>query len=105
MAKAGLKDYKSAIVDYDKAIVLDPGYTKAYGNRGVAKVKLQQYKAGLLDYNKAISLDPAYTIAYINRGNLKHNYLNDFHGACIDWKKAKELGDSRVDDIIKENCK
>jgi tetratricopeptide (TPR) repeat protein len=105
LAKAKLKDYEGSIIDYNKAIELNPNYTRAYGNRGISKVKLKEYQSAMLDYDKAISLDANYSYAYINRGNLKYNFLNDLNGACLDWNKAKELGDTRANDRIATECK
>ena len=45
-----------AIIDYDKAIVLDPNYADAYYNRGNVKSELGQLEAAIEDYDKAICL-------------------------------------------------
>lgn len=44
-AKYELKDYKGAIVDYTKAIEIEPRFTSTYFNRGLLKIKLGQKKA------------------------------------------------------------
>ena len=36
-AKLVFKDYRGAIVDYNKAIEIDPTYLDAYVSRGIAK--------------------------------------------------------------------
>ena len=55
------------IEDYNKALDLDPNYTEAYYNRGLAKDELQDYEGAIEDYNKALDLDPNDTYAYNNR--------------------------------------
>ena len=60
--------YKGAIVDYTKAIELDPEYALAYDNRGASKYYLEDYKGAIEDHTKAIELDPEYVYAYFNRG-------------------------------------
>ena len=62
-------NYDEALKDYDKAIELDPNYTFAYNNRGLAFYKLDKFEEALKDYDKAIELDPSYTFVYNNRGN------------------------------------
>jgi len=68
VAYRGLKDYKKAIEDYDKAIEINPQYAKAYNNRGVAYGKLKEYKKAIEDFDKAIKINPQYAAAYNNLG-------------------------------------
>ena len=96
-------DYQGAIADCNKAIELDPKYTKAYGNRGIAKYELGDNQGAIADYNKAIELDPKNAKAYHNRGWAKGE-LGDNQGACLDWSKAGELGDSDAYKLINEYC-
>ena len=46
-------DYKGALIDYNKAIQLDPKNALAYYNRGLAKLLLGQKDSGCLDLSKA----------------------------------------------------
>ena len=55
--KFGEKDYKGAIEEYSKAIMLDPKFKEAYRNRGMAKHELQDYQGAIADYSKAIEID------------------------------------------------
>ncbi|MBL4653859.1 MAG: tetratricopeptide repeat protein [Flavobacteriales bacterium] len=82
--------WTQSILDYDKAIQLDPEYAKAWFNRGGSKANLNQTKDALADYNKSIELDPNYEPAYNNRGN---SYLNlkQLDKAIADYKKAIEI--------------
>ena len=104
-AKYDLQDYRGAILDYNKAIELDPTYVKAYNNRGMAKANanLQDYRGAILDFTKAIELDPKNAILYYNRG-LAKNALSYTDGACLDWSKAGELGYAHAYDRIKKYC-
>ena len=51
-----------------RSIRLDPQYTDAYFNRGVAYGDLGEYDRAIQDYDAVVRLDPEYTDAYHNRG-------------------------------------
>jgi tetratricopeptide (TPR) repeat protein len=61
------KEYQKAIADYDRAIQLDPQYTDAYINRGVAYHDLNEYEKAIANYDRALQIDPNYTLAKDNR--------------------------------------
>ena len=48
-----LENYGSALVDAEKAIELDPTYTKAYYRRAEAHFLLRKYKEALRDFKQA----------------------------------------------------
>lgn len=50
---AKLSDFKSAVVDYTKALELDDKFAEAYYNRGLAKIYLGQIHEGIADLGKA----------------------------------------------------
>ena len=58
-AKANLKDYRGAILDFNKAIELNPKLASAYLGRGLAKILLGQKDDGCLDLSKAGELGEA----------------------------------------------
>ena len=87
--------YDLAIVNYDKAIQLEPDYIDAYINRGIAKIRLGQHFAAIGDYDKAIQLKPDYASAYYNRGNAKYK-LGQHFAAISDYDKAIQL---KPDDV------
>ena len=41
-----------------RAIALDPGYVRAYNERGNSKYALKRYEEALQDFNKALELCP-----------------------------------------------
>jgi tetratricopeptide (TPR) repeat protein/S1-C subfamily serine protease len=85
--KSGLGDKKGAMLDYDKAITINPRFDMAYVNRGIVKSELGDKKGAILDYDKAITINPRYTEAYVNRGADKAE-LGDKKGAALDYDKA-----------------
>jgi tetratricopeptide (TPR) repeat protein len=102
--KKRLGDYRGAIMDYSKAIQLNPNVkNSAYYSRGFCKENLKDYIGAIADYTKAIQLDSEDSEAYYNRGNSKL-MLNQKNSACLDWSKARELGDEDAYEMIKKYC-
>ena len=65
------EDYINALIEYNKAIEINPNYSRAYCGIGIIKAKKEQYKEAIIDYNKAIELNSKYINAYFNRGIAK----------------------------------
>jgi serine/threonine-protein phosphatase 5 len=115
------KDWRGAVVFYDKAIELDPTQAVFYSNRAQSHIKLESFGFAISDATKAIELDPNYVKAYYRRAIsylaiTKHkDALKDFKAVCrkapndkdaklkmqecekmvkrIDFLKAIEMGD------------
>ena len=49
-------DFSDAIVDYTKAIKIDPNYVSAYSNRGISKENLGDLDGACSDWRKAANL-------------------------------------------------
>jgi Flp pilus assembly protein TadD len=56
----------------------------------------------IADFNKAIELNPSYSEAYNNRGATYLN-LKNIEKAKEDAKKAAELGNKELLNLLKEN--
>jgi tetratricopeptide (TPR) repeat protein len=89
-AKSYLGQKQAAIIDYDRAISLNPKLINAYYNRGNVKSELGEDRAALIDYDRAIALNPKPTNAYYHRGNIRSD-LGDKNGAIADLTTAAEL--------------
>lgn len=89
-AKRGLLDYEGAILDYNKAIQLNPAFKEAIVSRAVAKTFLGDREGAIADYDRCTALFPAYAMPYYNRGGL---YLEEkkHELALADFKLAVEL--------------
>ena len=81
---------KDTLVEYDKAIQLNPNDAEAYLNRGIAKNKLEQYFTAITDYDTTIRLKPNSADAYLNLGNAKAE-LGQYDAAIADFDTAIQL--------------
>ncbi|MGD1841748.1 MAG: tetratricopeptide repeat protein [Thermonemataceae bacterium] len=88
---------KQALLDYDKAITLNPQFTDAYNNRGEIKRRLQKdYKGAIKDYSKAIQLDGKVAGIYFNRG-LAEVALEQHDKALADFTRTIDLAPTVAD--------
>jgi tetratricopeptide (TPR) repeat protein len=85
-----------AIADYTKAIQLNPGYAKAYYNRGVAHRDNGNHTKAVADFTEAIWLRPAFADAYYNRGVAHHN-MDEPDKAIADYTDAIRLNPKDVE--------
>jgi tetratricopeptide (TPR) repeat protein len=89
-----LKDYKGAIIDFNKAIDLNPKsilsyyYINAYHNIGNSKYLLKDYKGAIIDFSKYIEHKPEFATAYYKRGICKIN-INQKNEGKLDLLRAK----------------
>jgi len=105
-------DYIKAIDYFEKALDANPK-TKdfmVYSYMGNAQSKLHRFNDAVGSYNRALQMKPDnimdysnWVRNYFNRGVAKY-YLDDMNGACIDWRKALELGFGPAHDYILEYC-
>ncbi len=84
-------DYAGAVVDWTKALKINPKFEEAYYKRAIAEVlNLQDYKAAINDFSKVIELNPKRELAYVNRGQAEYA-LHALKYAIEDFSKAIEL--------------
>ena len=86
--KEGL--YDQAILDYNKALKINPRYAEAYNNRGVAYRRKGQYDRAISDYNKALEINPRDAEAYNNRG-VAYSNKGQYDQAISDYNEALEI--------------
>ena len=75
-----------------------------YCNRGNARGKMKDYEEAITDYTLAIALKPNDSDTYFVRGDTKQN-LGQTDNACLDQRKAEELGNKEASERIKKYCK
>ena len=87
---SGSAQYEEAILNYDKAIELDPENFKIYEWRAVAKIQLGQNEEAIDDYSKMIKLYPGALTTYERRGKVLFS-LKRYREAIADFSKMIEL--------------
>jgi len=88
----GMKgQYDQAILDFNKALKINPGYADVYNNRGIAYGGKGQYDQAILNFNKALEINPGYADAYYNRGIVYYS-KKEYAKSWDDIKKAQDLG-------------
>ncbi len=83
-----------AILEYNKAINLEPGYAQAYNNRGHAYYNKGNYDQTITDCTRAIELDPSLALAYNTRG-IAYQAKGDYEKAMADFNRAIHLDPGR----------
>ena len=56
----GLKKYSQAIKEFKKSIDLDPSFTAAYYNKGVAENESEKFSDGVVTLSQLIKTYPSY---------------------------------------------
>lgn len=101
VAYAMLKNYKSAIDDFDRIIEKNPDFTIAYISRGAArfedarsqtdqKLAMMEISMAAADFDKALSLDPRLIHAWYDKGVILYSQ-RDYSQAAECFSKAIAL--------------
>lgn len=101
------RDYDKALEDISYAIRNRPNQGDYYQRRALVYMAQKEWKKAVTDWDLAINLmgDNWYSLKY--RGNCK-TWLEDFTGACRDWKDAYKLSnysDTQLKEQINKYCK
>lgn len=99
-----LSDFKGAISDFDLAISISPSEPDAYYNRGNVKMRSGDFANAMSDYDRALQLAPDFAAAYFNKG-VAAIKLKNIEGACLNWRKASDLGAKAATELVKAYCK
>ena len=58
MANYKLKDFASALNDFNKSLQINPEFSNALTNRGIAKIELTDYQGAISDLTMSIRFNP-----------------------------------------------
>jgi TonB family protein len=93
-------EYDLAVVNYSKAIDLNPKEPSVYLSRGLVYYNRKFYDLAVADYSKVVEIDPKEMMAYYYRGD-SFEKLGELQKAVDDFKKVVELDSSN--DTAKAN--
>ena len=95
LAHVSTRNYEQAIIDYTRAIGLDPDYAEAYNNRSTAHLVMENYGQTVVDCSRAIELAPDFVASYVNRG-IAYSGLREYDLALADFEYALSLDPDNV---------
>ena len=84
---AGLDKLKIAKENYEKAIALNPEYSKAHFNLAGVLHELEEFDASIQSYQKALLIEPGYAEAHNNLGNV-YRESSELEVAIESYQKA-----------------
>ncbi len=87
---ADQRQYDQAIIEFTKAIEIDPKDIPAIENRAYMYLALQKNTEAAADFTRVIELAPGQTTSYLGRGQAETE-LKQFEPALTDLSKAIEL--------------
>jgi tetratricopeptide (TPR) repeat protein len=64
--------YQAALINFDRALALRPGFSIVHCNRGNALHALNRHDEALACFDRAIELQPDMATAYSDRGAVSH---------------------------------
>ena len=96
--------YQQALNDINKAVEMAPEDVDFWVEKGSVHLRVNQLDEAISAFNKAISMNDQYAAAYRMLGYCQAMQKKNKE-ACANFAKAKELGDTVVDQLIEKYCK
>ena len=96
--------YQQALNDINKAVEMSPEDVDFLVEKGSVHLRVNQLDEAIATLQKAISMNDQYAAAYRMLGYCQA-LQNKNKEACANFAKAKELGDTVVDQLIEKYCK
>ena len=93
ISKEALEDYKGALEDYEKALLINPDDYLNWQAVGTVKIFIGDFNGSISALNSSIELNPNNIDAYYNRGWAKAQ-INDHSGAISYYATAVNIDPS-----------
>jgi tetratricopeptide (TPR) repeat protein len=90
MAYGRLGNQTQAVLDFDRALEINPELVWAYNGRGIAYGKLGNHNQAISDFDRAIQINPDDAEAYHNRGAV-YSMLRNNRQAISDFDRAIQI--------------
>ncbi|MFA6126930.1 MAG: hypothetical protein WC699_06465 [Bacteroidales bacterium] len=75
-----------------------------YFARGLARISLEKTDEALSDFAMSLDINPNQPDLYATRAQIRLD-IGDNDGACHDWKKAMEMGNTKAADLLYKYCR
>lgn len=98
------RQFQRALDDIVKAVEMNPADLTYQAEYAVVNLRVGRYEEAIQILNNLLKADPKYAEAYRLLG-LCQIQLKKTDEACGSFKKAKDLGDPNVDELITKYCK
>lgn len=98
------RQFQRALDDIVKAVEMNPTDLTYQAEHAVVNLRVGRYEEAIQILNNLLKADPKYAEAYRLLG-LCQIQLKKTDEACGNFKKAKDLGDPNVDELITKYCK
>jgi len=103
MAYKDANQLNEAVEALSKLIVKNPEFPNAYFERGFCYGRMGLFPQAKGDLDLSIQKQPEHGASYFFRGRC-FDALGKLDAACMDWKKASELGLPEATQMVKERC-
>ena len=88
-------DWETALVDFNRAIRMQPQLADTYNNRGNVWQQQGDLEKALADFNQAIKLNPRHSAAFNNRANL-YQAKGNLAEAVADYSQSISLNPAKA---------
>jgi len=86
----------NALLDFERAVQLNPDAWRPLHNRGVSRAVLQQYEGALSDFAQALDRNPRYANTWFNRAEILYE-LGRYEQAVDDYSQVIRLDPNDAD--------
>ena len=95
--------YQQGLDDINKAVEMEPENLDFLLEKGSVHLRVSQLDEAIATFNKVLAKDSSLAIAYRMLGYCQALQKKNKE-ACANFAKAKELGDTVVDQLIEKYC-
>lgn len=92
-----------AIETFSKLILLNPDFPNAYFERGFCYGKMGLFAQAFRDLDTSVQKQPEHGPSFFFRGR-SFEAMGNLNAACLDWRKALELGTTDAQAYIDAKC-
>jgi tetratricopeptide (TPR) repeat protein len=103
LVKGALGNLRSATLDLNRALKINPRSKDAYLNLGFTLAAQNSPQKAIKAFTKALQLEPNFPEALRNRG-LTNHHLGKKAKACKDWRKSIQLKNDEIQGWVDKYC-